>query len=63
MRHLASADFDGSTLRVLANDDDSGGKRNAGIRFECKRDGACLVVATSLGRPEGDFELRIRPAR
>jgi hypothetical protein len=52
-----------SSLRLLTSDDDSGGKRNARIRFDCKTDGAYYVVATGLGRPEGAFTLKIAAAR
>jgi hypothetical protein len=47
------------SLRLVASDDDSGGKRNARIRFECKTAGAYFVVATGLGQPEGEFTLKI----
>jgi hypothetical protein len=50
---------DASLVRI-ASDDDSGGGRNARIRFDCKTEGAYYLVATGLGRPEGDFEIRIR---
>ena len=65
---LESADFDAyltladASLRPLASDDDSGGKRNARIQFECKQDGDYFLVATGLGQPEGEFELKIRVA-
>jgi hypothetical protein len=49
-----------ATLRPLASDDDSGGMRNARIRFECKQDGTYYIVATGLGHPEGDFTLKLR---
>jgi hypothetical protein len=62
---LSSAAFDAylsladATLRQLASDDDSGGKRNARIRFMCKEAGTYYVVATGLGQPEGGFELKL----
>ncbi len=65
---LASADFDAylsladARLVELASNDDSGGKRNARIRFACKHDGTYYLVATGLGLPEGSFELKIQPA-
>ncbi len=49
-----------ATLRQLASDDDSGGKRNARIRFECKDDGTYYLAATGLGHPEGAFRLKMR---
>ena len=52
-----------SRLRLLAADDDSGGKRNARIRYECKEDGTYYIVATGLGHPEGEFELKVHPAK
>ena len=45
--------------RFIGSDDDSGGKRNARLRFECKADGAYHLIATGLGHPEGDFQLKI----
>ncbi len=48
-----------ASLALVASDDDSGGKLNARIRFECKRDGAYHLVATGLGNPEGEFTLKI----
>jgi hypothetical protein len=66
---LESADFDAyltladAGLRVLASDDDSGGNRNARIRFECKQDGSYHIAATGLGLPEGAFQLRIQAAK
>ncbi len=51
------------SLRLLASDDDGGGKRNARMRFECKADGAYHVVATGLNRPEGAFTLKIAGAQ
>ncbi len=66
---LDSGDFDAyltladASLVQLASDDDSGGTRNARIRFDCKHDGTYYVVATGLGHPEGAFELKIRPVR
>jgi hypothetical protein len=62
---LESAAFDAylslgdPSLRLLASDDDSGGKLNARLRFECKADGAYHLVATGLGQPEGAFTLKI----
>jgi hypothetical protein len=62
---LESAAFDAylslgdPSLRLLASDDDGGGKRNARIRFACKTAGAYYVVATGLGQPEGAFTLKI----
>ena len=44
----------------LGSDDDSGGKRNARIRFPCKEDATYYLIATGLGEPEGSFELKIR---
>lgn len=64
---LTSADFDAylsladASLIQVASDDDSGGKRNARIRYPCKHDGTYYIVATGLGQPEGTFELKIRP--
>jgi hypothetical protein len=48
-----------ANLALITSDDDSGGKLNARIRFECKRDGAYHLVATGLGNPEGEFTLKI----
>jgi hypothetical protein len=65
---LESTDFDAylslsdASLRPLASDDDSGGKLNARIRFQCKQDGTYYLVATGLGNPEGDFTLKIHVA-
>jgi hypothetical protein len=65
---LASADFDAylsladASLRLLASDDDSGGKLNSRLRFECKADGTFFLVATGVGHPEGAFELKVRAA-
>jgi hypothetical protein len=63
---LESAAFDAyltlsdGSLRELASDDDSGGKRNARIRFTCKEDGTYYLVTSGLGHPEGPFALKIR---
>jgi serine protease Do len=62
---LVSSDFDAylvladATLKRIASDDDSGGKRNARISFTCKEDGTYYLAATGHGNPEGTFELKI----
>jgi hypothetical protein len=64
---LTSADFDAyltladASLVQLASDDDSGGKRDARIRFPCKHDGTYYIVAAGLNEPQGSFELKVRP--
>jgi len=52
-----------ANLALTTSDDDSGGKLNARIRFECKRDGPYHLVASGLGNPEGEFTLRIGSAK
>ncbi len=71
---LVSTDFDpylslgDASLRLLASDDDSGGKEdksgkwNARIRFPCKEDASYFIVASGLSHPEGAFELKVRAA-
>jgi hypothetical protein len=65
---LESTDFDAhltladASLAFLASDDDSGGRRNARIQFECKQTGEYHLAATGLGQTEGKFELKIRAA-
>jgi hypothetical protein len=49
-------------MRHLVSDDDSGGKLNARIRFECKQDGIYHIAATGLGKPQGEYVLRITSA-
>jgi hypothetical protein len=58
--YLSLAD---ANLVQLTHDDDSGGGLNARITFDCKADGTYYLVATSIGRSEGEFELKVRVAK
>jgi hypothetical protein len=46
-----------STGKELAHDDDSGGGRNARIRFACPKNGTYRIIATSFGGGAGPFSL------
>jgi hypothetical protein len=63
---LASKQFD-AFLRLedsagakLAQDDDSGGGRNARIKYKAPRDDVYRIYATSLGMESGLFQLKVR---
>jgi serine protease Do len=63
---LESTDFDAFLIlqdgagNVLASDDDSGGNLNSRIRFACPTSGNYVIIATGLGNPLGEFQLKIR---
>ena len=66
---LESTEFD-AYLRILdaankelAHDDDSGGKRNARLRFTPPSEGTYQVVATRFGSGQGSYVLKIRVLR
>jgi serine/threonine protein kinase len=49
--------------QTLAQDDDSGGNRNARIIFRAPADGVYRLRATSFGLGRGSFTLTVRPSR
>ena len=51
--------FDGN-CKLLARDDDSGGKLDARIVFRAKSDGVYLILVSSYGKKTGDFTLSVR---
>lgn len=46
--------------QMVAQDDDSGGNRNARIVYDCGRSGAYRIIATHFGGGVGQFTLRIQ---
>jgi hypothetical protein len=45
--------------REVAKDDDSGGKLNARISYACPKDGTYTIIATTLVKGAGFFELKV----
>jgi hypothetical protein len=52
--------LEGPDMKVLAQDDDSGGNLNARILFQPRRDGEYRIIATTLSRATGGFTLTVR---
>jgi hypothetical protein len=52
--------LEGPDMKILAQDDDSGGNLNARILFQPRRDGEYRIIATSLSRATGGFTLTVR---
>jgi serine protease Do len=63
---LVSKQFDAYLIlqdpagQTIAHDDDGGEGLNSRLRFRCTADGTYTIIATGLGNPLGEFELRVR---
>lgn len=55
--------LEGPDGRIVAEDDDSGGMRDARLVFHARQDGDYRVIATTLVQATGDFTLTIRAGK